>query len=430
MREFTHDIPGTPAAAWDATVAGLPPLEPARGRVTVLAAHPDDETLAVGGLVATLAASPGSDLTVIVASDGGGSHPDSPTHTSAELAAVRRREVVRAVAELGRSVRLELLDLPDGRLSDQVDDIASALRAAPADVLLSTWLHDGHPDHEACARAARLVAAQTGARLLEYPIWAWLWADPAGNDIPEAALRRVDLDDGALAAKQRALGCYVSQTGPLSDQPGDEPVLTERFLGHFARAAEVLVEVAAAPAGDPSYFERLYRADADPWDLAGRWYERRKRSLLLAALPRERFRRAFEPGCGPGQLSGLLRQRVDELVATDAAPRPGTPRLRIPGEWPDGRFDLIVLSEVAYYVTDLAALAGRITDSLDPDGVVVLCHWRRPAPDHPQDAATVHAALPRLTGLHRLAGYADADFLLDVLAADPRSVAEREGIAR
>lgn len=41
------------------------------------------------------------------------------------------------------------------------------------------------------------------------------------------------------------------------------------------------------------HFEQMYQADPDPWQVASRWYERRKRDLLLAALPRERYAHGF-----------------------------------------------------------------------------------------------------------------------------------------
>ena len=69
----------------------------------------------------------------------------------------------------------------------------------------------------------------------------------------------------------------------------------------------------------PEYFEDLYARHADPWGFADRWYEQRKRALLLASLPRPRFARAFEPGCSIGVLTAELAPRCDALLATDVA---------------------------------------------------------------------------------------------------------------
>ena len=65
------------------------------------------------------------------------------------------------------------------------------------------------------------------------------------------------------------------------------------------------------------YFDALYEACDDPWGFRNRWYERRKRLLTMALLPRERYRRAFEPGCANGELSAQLAARCDSLLATD-----------------------------------------------------------------------------------------------------------------
>lgn len=96
------------------------------------------------------------------------------------------------------------------------------------------------------------------------------------------------------------------------------------------------------------------------------------------------------------------------------------------GSWPADLFDLIVLSEVGYYCPDQQQLKDRIEESLAPDGVVLACHWRHLAPDHPVTAADVHASLGR--GLHHLVAHRERDFLLDVWSRDGVSVAAAEGI--
>ncbi|MFE7421819.1 hypothetical protein [Rhodococcus sp. NPDC057529] len=62
----------------------------------------------------------------------------------------------------------------------------------------------------------------------------------------------------------------------------------------------------------PSYFDAMYAASPDPWGFGDRWYEQRKYALTLAALPRPRYRRAFEPGCSIGILTAALAHRCDE----------------------------------------------------------------------------------------------------------------------
>jgi SAM-dependent methyltransferase len=248
------------------------------------------------------------------------------------------------------------------------------------------------------------------------------------------------IGEHAHRAKQCALDTYVSQHSALSPAFGDEAILPAAVLSHFSREYETFVVV--APAADPAYFDALYEEAEDPWGLGDRFYEQRKREILLSALPRRSFARAFEPGCATGELTVRLAERCAEVVAWDAA-SVAVQRLRrraprhvrvdtgtIPAQWPEGTFDLIVLSEVGYYALEPAALARRVRGSLTGDGVVVACHWRHPAADHPVSGELVHRALSEglRTGAHHAVHHEERDFLLDVWSVDPRSVAEVEGI--
>ncbi|MFM0204753.1 class I SAM-dependent methyltransferase [Paraburkholderia fungorum] len=194
------------------------------------------------------------------------------------------------------------------------------------------------------------------------------------------------------------------------------------------------------------YFDELYKSSDDPWNLREGWYERRKRSLTLALLPRPRYRNAFEPGCANGELTAELATRCDALLAADlhetavrlARERvAGMPQVRVeqrtvPLQWPvdTGPFDLIVISEFAYYLdsADLETLAARIAASLTTDGTLLACHWRRPFAEALESADTAHALFDARCGLSRLAHHDEADLLIDVWSRDARSVAQREGL--
>ena len=56
----------------------------------------------------------------------------------------------------------------------------------------------------------------------------------------------------------------------------------------------------------------------------------------------------------------------------------------LPGEWPTGSFDLIVLSEILYYFggADLGQLLRLATLALRSGGHLIAVHWGHPAPDH------------------------------------------------
>ncbi|KQX61774.1 bifunctional PIG-L family deacetylase/class I SAM-dependent methyltransferase [Angustibacter sp. Root456] len=456
MVTFRHDDPGTPEALWDAWrgLRELPVVGPARPTV-LLAAHPDDETLGAGGLLA-LTARAGVDVHVVVATDGEASHPHSPTCSRADLARWRAKEVEQAVTLLAPDAHLHLLHLPDGALDHHARALEQALDALVhhGSRVVAPWRADAHTDHETAGRVAAQVAADRGAELLEYPIWAWHWGAPGDVRLPWPRAVRQPLDAVARAAKARALREHRSQIEPLSPQPGDEVLLSPALLAHFEREDEVYFRTAAddltaqrpTASLDATFFDDFYATNGDdPWGFTDRWYERRKRALTLAALPRERFRRAFEPGCSIGVLTAELASRCDQLLAVDPVaaavdravertaglPNVHVRRGGVPADWPDGDFDLVVLSEVGYYCgpADLADLVDRAARSLTDDGVVVACHWRHPVAEYPLDGDAVHEALLAHPGLAPLAQHVEEDFRLDVLARPPVcSVAQQTGL--
>jgi SAM-dependent methyltransferase len=278
-------------------------------------------------------------------------------------------------------------------------------------------------------RCAAAAAHRTGATLAEYPIW--LWHAGAHDDLPLRSMVRLRLSAQARAAKRAAVSSHTSQVRPLSDEPGDEVMLPRSVLEHFEGGVELFALTPADQAPDDR-LDRLHVDDVDPWGAESRWYERRKRSLLLAALPRDRFRRALEVGCSTGVLTESLLDRTESLVATDSSPAALTlARARLgdhadlqllaaPQEWPGGRFDLVVVSEVGYFLSPagLDGLVRRVAGSLTPDGVLALCHWRHPVKGWPLGGREVHRAFARGSGVPaKLATYQDRDVEIVVHAS-------------
>ena len=194
------------------------------------------------------------------------------------------------------------------------------------------------------------------------------------------------------------------------------------------------------------YFDALYAETDDPYGLRNRWYERRKRAILMASLPRERFASAYEPGCGAAELTTDLARRCDAVLASDfsvpavAAARRRTaelPNVRVerhhlPVDWPvaEAPFDLIVLSEVGYFLEEgaMQQIAALCSATLAPDATLVACDWRPDFKERALATARVQTILEEI-GLPRLVVHAERDFLLQVWSRDRRSVAQREGIA-
>ena len=112
------------------------------------------------------------------------------------------------------------------------------------------------------------------------------------------------------------------------------------------------------------YFENLYASDPDPWRFASSEYELEKYAATMAALPSSDYRRALEIGCSIGVLTQRLAARCRTLIALDPAegalsqarercsdlPDVSFMRALVPADWPEGAFDLILLSEVVYYL--------------------------------------------------------------------------------
>lgn len=219
--------------------------------VVVVAPHPDDEVLGVGGLLALLART-GCRIHVIAATDGEASHPGSPTLTPEALAERRAEETRQALTALGAgAATVERLRLPDGDLTRheaQNANVTSAVVRALATRehegrawCLAPWPGDGHPDHEAAGRAAESGAHGT-ARLITYPVWMWHWATPGDQRVPWSHARRIALPAEVRAAKDAAVQAFQTQIAPLSDDPADAAIVPPHILRRLNRPEEVVFE--------------------------------------------------------------------------------------------------------------------------------------------------------------------------------------------
>ena len=442
----------------DACAAALPawPGAEALPGLLIVAPHPDDEIAGAGGLLAA-ALDAGIPVRLVAVTDGEGSHPPEAID-SAELAAVRRSETTAALqvvaAAAGRPVPpVTRLSIPDGAVADHEQTLAGRLAELLDELPTGTWIAaplrtDGHPDHDATGRAAfAAAAARPTCPVVEYPVWLWQHTAPA--DVPDelaAAAVRLDVPERLRASLPAALACFRSQVSldcgvAVDRDPAAGPeavVLPARVRERMCRERQVVFVHRSAG------FDDLYRHADDPWSVGQRWYERRRAALIMAMLPKPRFDRAFEPGCSIGMLSEQLAGRCEELICADVVPaavHAARQRLHASGagasvevrcsgieDWPAGSFDLIVVSELAYYLSDetFHGFLASAVASLRPGGVVLAAHWRHPVPGGFRSAESAHAALAGIDGWTRHASYRDADVLIDVIGPDAPSVASQE----
>jgi predicted TPR repeat methyltransferase len=143
---------------------------------------------------------------------------------------------------------------------------------------------------------------------------------------------------------------------------------------------------------DASYFDDIFEADDDPWNLAASDYEAAKFKETHAALADRRYAQALEVGCAQGVLTDQLIPLCDSLLAIDISSkalvratqrvgdRPGLTlkQMAFPREAPEAAgFDLVILSEVVYYwgLVDLDRAGEWLKDHVAKDGRIILVHY-------------------------------------------------------
>lgn len=196
------------------------------------------------------------------------------------------------------------------------------------------------------------------------------------------------------------------------------------------------------------YFEAMYATSTDPWQLGTRWYEQRKYAITVSVLPRQRYRHAFEPGCSVGTLTELLLERCGLVTSTDvsgAALQGADRRLRAIGRrgrvnlqrhsidqpWPTGDFDLIVFSEIGYYLQadTLRMVLDRECARIASAETVIAAHWRHRVDDYPLSGDQANEIIAATPSLHRIGRYRDPDVVIDVFDTHTSaSVAARDGV--
>ncbi|CAM2139970.1 PIG-L family deacetylase [Pararobbsia alpina] len=247
LKHSDNAVDGTPESVWQAWGGfdALPELRPdalvpLHGKAVFVAPHPDDEVLGMGGLMVHLARLQRK-LALVAVTDGDASHPGSPAWTPERLRAERPIETREALQRLRAfNVEVSRLRVADGKVRQSEhmlrDHIARHLGAD--DVVITTWRFDGHPDHEATGRAAAAACVQSGATLVEVPVWAWHWSSPGDTRLPWGRARRLTLDSNTHARKRHAVEAFSSQLEEDAST-GHKAVLSQGALAHWLRPFEV-----------------------------------------------------------------------------------------------------------------------------------------------------------------------------------------------
>jgi LmbE family N-acetylglucosaminyl deacetylase len=199
-------IPRVSQRDWLPVLRDAEPWNPGSAPMLVVAPHPDDETLSIGGIIAAQTAN-GVDVTVVAVTDG-----EHAYQQNRGLAALRREEQTCALARLGvPQHKIIRFGLTDSCVADRRDELMARLQpliTADSQVV-APWCGDFHPDHEACARAAAAAAQRVGAALISY--FFWTWHRGTVESLAGVTLRKFELSDAMMTAKREALACHASQ---------------------------------------------------------------------------------------------------------------------------------------------------------------------------------------------------------------------------
>ena len=215
----------------------------------VIAPHPDDESLACGGLIAD-ACRQGVRGKVVIVSDGASSHPKSSAYPPDRLASLREEEARQAGSELGlKPEEMLFLSLPDrfvpceGEGAERaIGIIADCVGEIGAGSLFVSWRHDPHCDHEASYRIAREVQRRVGkVRLFEYVVWGHT-LPPSTEVDPIRSGFRISIEHEAMEKKRRAIAAHRSQTTALIDDDPGGFLFSQIDLAHFDLPYEFFLE--------------------------------------------------------------------------------------------------------------------------------------------------------------------------------------------
>jgi LmbE family N-acetylglucosaminyl deacetylase len=199
------------------------------GRMMAVVAHPDDETVALGGQLGRL-----QGIELVLVTDGAPHDPafwPPGVSSRAAYADLRLAEFLSACAIARvRWSSLHLLGLPDLTVHDHMPELARQLaglfRRQGTELVLTHAYEGGHPDHDATALAVHAAAALLAREGAPAPaiVEMGYYHDRAGQAVfgrlpprPEGRAISVRLPAAQLALKEAMLRAHASQAAVLGN---------------------------------------------------------------------------------------------------------------------------------------------------------------------------------------------------------------------
>ncbi|WP_316796975.1 bifunctional PIG-L family deacetylase/class I SAM-dependent methyltransferase [Pedobacter agri] len=409
----------------------------------ILIPHPDDESLACAGFIAKLVKK-GVQFKIILTTDGSRSHPNSKKFPAEKLTDLRKKELKQVIALLGLETDVLICyDSIDSAMpargepgfDELVAILANDLKSFKPDLILVPYELDPHRDHRATWQllmSALEKGTITRPIIWEYPVW--LYENAAKSDLPHLKpneLRFVDVSS-YNKLKQSCIEAHVSQTTKMIDDDPNGFILSSEMIANFTTGKEYFMErkkINPNATLSEDYFESLYTNSDDPWNFEKSEYERKKYEASLAAIPKLLYNNALEIGCSIGIFTSMLGIYCRSLTAIDISKTAlEKAKLRslnslhikfklggIPSDFPNENFDLIVMSEVGYYLSmeDLLVTRNLIENHLNGDGILLLVHWTHFVVDYPISGDDVHECFKQ-SALTHLEGSRNDDYRIDV----------------
>lgn len=184
-----------------------------KGKIMIIAPHPDDEVIGCGGLIARLAAE-GNAPHIVVMTGGEGSHRGCCDVSGEEIIRSRRSLTRRAFDILGvPESNLHELNYPDGGIAEenlQTEALVRLIAEIGPDAILVPHWGEGWPDH---VKTAEIVKrhAPANAEIWEYCVWMWYY-NVWGLDWKNACVLK--MSKGEHGSKLAAMDAYIEPLAP------------------------------------------------------------------------------------------------------------------------------------------------------------------------------------------------------------------------